>query len=1130
MSNITELIKSYFPRLKEDTILFINSKLAHVSLNIQKLLLSYGKMLSQKDDKVINAFFNVAADLYQTLDQVQFKQWIDLINQLMKMHNNTLIAFFDATPILIQNNSLKNLIQWTELGLSSLKENKTLINFYFLYTANLFINSSYVDFKSFIDIGKNLSYYNIRLNEAYFRNLSIIYSLLSINEFYIFIDLIYEIVKIDWRKGVELFINFNERFSSIIPGKRFLLIHSMHQLLKYDLKLAIALFNKGSSTITYLYDDEFKIWLSLIEKLAVLNLDISISFVNKSVRLFDQIKMNELESWVSLGINLLYKDKNAAKNFFDYSFAGLDKQLEHINLQEQSFLLEIGAELAILNPECVENYFKYAPQILQLVTHKNFKEWLKIGKTIAHMSTTLGSGYCKYSALALKQIPTAYHGDVLSTAHLLLSTDWMLAGIFFQSLPDVVKYIDANDIKKWAGIGLKVYNRNKKMAVDYFAFSPSLLHDLDVKELEVWAFRGIHIFEQNNLSGRPFFSLKSKNSTDFIEELKGGVNLKKVSNILKYYALGLSGIEFSIRSKNLLPITSDIDFPNPIIANNIIYLEPQISKYGGSENNFNIYKASVLHEIGHVQFSTSFISVTQANELFSSSGFKFNIINEYVNTISLFNLFSNPIIAKDIFGIIEDARIEYMLLKSYKGIHDYFKNVRSILLSQRIIPTTDLEQFIEYLLWLSTENKPSFIPKRDIKINKLFFSLSSQIFNLSSSVFDSLKITIELYNYIENIYGSLKSISYTPIKNISYRGVEFSSLTSDVSNSSNSDENMLAKFVPQSEVSIDESISSKKFDIMSEGFEAIQSNGWTVNGTYNYDEWDATINDYKSLWCTLKEIEPKGDYNSYFDETINKYHNEINMLKRVFSGIRPESFEKLKNQTDGIEIDFDVYIDNLIQQYCGAYFDDRFYIKWNKKERDIASLLLVDVSASTSKKVRGQIQSIIDVEKDALIVMSQALESIHDKYAIYAFSGHTRHEIEYYLIKDFNEKFSENVAQRISLLVPVSNTRLGCAIRHSISKLQSIKSKTKIIILLSDGEPYDTVHGEGAYEGYIAEEDTRIAIEEAERNNIHFFCITVDSKSEKYLDRIFSKSSYTIIDDVQKLPILLPALYKRLTT
>ena len=769
--------------------------------------------------------------------------------------------------------------------------------------------------------------------------------------------------------------------------------------------------------------------------------------------------------------------------------------------------------------------------MLQLFTHQNFWEWLDIGKKIVQHSSNLGSGYCRHSAIAFKKITPAYHGEIFYTARMLLEVDWLLAGVFFESLPEVVERIDPAQIRKWAGTGLKIYEKDKKMAVDYFAFSPPLLEDLDVRELEEWALKGINVFEENPMRGRPYFSLKSKSSMDTIEELKGGVALKKVANILKYYAIGLSGVEFSIRSKHVLPIAEGLDFINPIIAGNVIYLEPKITKYGDFENNFNMFKLSVMHEVGHVQFSTTEISTQKATLLLDKMGYGFSSTVEMSNISSLFSAFPNYLLAIDLMGIIEDARIEYMIFASYKGLRENFRKIRDQLLRARPVPESGLEKFMEALIWISTNNEPTFeIDEKIRHATNVSRTLLYKAFRLDSSTLDSLEVTLEIYTLLEDLYGPLQNRQYTPLKNLEYRGVGISAFTEEETNSIDPYEHMLARFVPQCEESRDEVKNEEKPDERLDEQNSAIANKWSVRGSFKYDEWDSVINDYKSDWCIVKEIEPVGDSREYFDNAIKRYSNEIALIRHVFSTMKPEAFHKLKGQTDGTEIDIDALIEGLLQRRCGVNMDDRLYVRWDKRERDVATLFLVDVSASTAKKLVSGGQSIIDVEKDSLIIMSQALESIEDKYAIYAFSGHTRNDVEYYIIKEFNEELSDSVAHRISLLEPVANTRLGPVIRHSIAKLEKVQARTKIIVLLSDGEPYDTCHGEGAYEGQLAEEDTRVAIQEGNARNVHFFCITVDKNPGNYLDTIFSNVGYTIIDDVQILPARLPLLYKRLTT
>ncbi len=1128
---LTDMVRSYFPNLDPEDLSSVVEHSREISVQGMRFILSSGKFTSNKGLRIIRSYLKVAPYVYRLLSHDDFREWLTLAQKASFLSISCIEGFFDASGTIIEKGGLPLLHRWTELGISIAGRDKGLAISYFTNTFNVVSSLPFEHFEELVSIGSNFSGSNIRVSEAYFKHLEDLLSLLSIDEFHKFIELLEIIREKDWRTVVEILKGSRETFSHIEPYRRHLIINALNSILRFGAPITLTLFNRSPLAMANLSDSDLNKWFSVAENIANFNTDVAISFVNRSPKLLGSTDVEELREWADRGIELVPMDRQAAKAFIDHSFKGLENHVRTTTREQRAFILDIGSELALVNPECVENYFRYSPDVLHLFTHQNFRDWLAIGKEIAKKSSHLGAGYCKHSAIALKQVPPAYHGEILSIAHMLLEVDWLLAGVFFESLPEVVERIDTADIRKWAGTGLKVYEKDKKIAVDYFAFSPALLADLDVRELEEWAFKGINIFEENPIRGRPYFSLKSKSSTDTIEELKGGVALKKISNILKYYAVGLSGVDFSIRSKHVLPLPEGFEFINPIIAGNVIYLEPKIKKYEDFEDNFNIYKLSVMHEVGHVQFSTTEMSTQAASSVLKKMGFEFSSTVETVNITSLFSAFQDHLLAIDLMGIIEDARIEYMTFISYRGLQDSFKRIRAQLLQARPIPEPELERFMEALLWLSTENEPVFsMDTKTRQIIDICRDLLHKVLNPSSSTLDSMEMAFEVYNLLKKVYTPQDGRRYTPIKNLEYRGVGISALTEDDPASIDPYEHMLARFVPQSEENREEEKKEEMPDDMFQEQSYAIPNNWNVRGSFRYDEWDTVINDYKSGWCVVKEIEPSGESGEYFEDAIKRYRNEIILIKRIFSTMRPESFHKLKRQIDGTEIDIDVFIDALIQKKCGADLDDRFYVRWDKRERDVATLFLVDVSASTSKKLNTGGQSIIDVEKDSLIIMSQALESIGDKYAIYAFSGHTRKDVEYYIIKEFNEDFSDTVANRISLLEPVANTRLGPVIRHSIAKLDRVHATTKMIVLLSDGEPYDTCHGEGAYEGRVAEEDTRVAIQEGNAKNIHFFCITVDRNPGGYLDNIFSSVGYTIIDDAQVLPAILPALYKRLTT
>lgn len=162
--------------------------------------------------------------------------------------------------------------------------------------------------------------------------------------------------------------------------------------------------------------------------------------------------------------------------------------------------------------------------------------------------------------------------------------------------------------------------------------------------------------------------------------------------------------------------------------------------------------------------------------------------------------------------------------------------------------------------------------------------------------------------------------------------------------------------------------------------------------------------------------------------------------------------------------------------------------------------------------------------------MAEALDELGDEYAIFGFSGYGRKEVDFFAVKDFQEEYDEEVKGRIGGLKAQRSTRMGTAIRHAIAKLEGREQKVKNIILISDGYPQDFDYGEDRTSKEYALQDTMRALEEAARENIHTFCITVDRAGHDYLRKMFPPSRYLVIEETCELPRELPKIYRRLTT
>jgi nitric oxide reductase activation protein len=212
------------------------------------------------------------------------------------------------------------------------------------------------------------------------------------------------------------------------------------------------------------------------------------------------------------------------------------------------------------------------------------------------------------------------------------------------------------------------------------------------------------------------------------------------------------------------------------------------------------------------------------------------------------------------------------------------------------------------------------------------------------------------------------------------------------------------------------------------------------------------------------------------------------------------------------------------ERAAGSDVSDRIYVRRERKERDVAAAFLIDVSGSTSRQLEFG-RRVIDLEKEGLVLLCEALEAVGDRYALYGYSGQGRGQVDFLVIKDFDDRLDGEAAQRLSGLAPMQQNRDGAAIRHATAKLLAQETRTRLLILISDGRPLDD-----GYRDEYSLEDTKAALREARQRGVHPFCITIDREADGYVRRMYGDVQFAVIDHIEDLPKRLPRIYQRLTT
>ncbi|MEO6446069.1 MAG: VWA domain-containing protein [Gemmatimonadaceae bacterium] len=289
-----------------------------------------------------------------------------------------------------------------------------------------------------------------------------------------------------------------------------------------------------------------------------------------------------------------------------------------------------------------------------------------------------------------------------------------------------------------------------------------------------------------------------------------------------------------------------------------------------------------------------------------------------------------------------------------------------------------------------------------------------------------------------------------------------------------------------------------------------------------YPEWDYRKGAYVEHGAVVRERTALLGDPAWAGSVLVRRAALLAEVRRRFERLRPRRL-RLGRQLDGPEVDLAAFVASHADRRAGIGSDNRLYEAVVPARRDVAIALLVDVSGSTDSWIMQDLR-VVDVEKEALLVVCDALEALGDPYAIFAFSGEGPECVTVLPIKSFEERSGAAVHRRIAALEPDRYTRMGAAVRHATALLSRKSAAHRLLLVLSDGKPNDV----DLYEGRYGIEDSRQAVAEARLQGLHPFCVTIDRHAPAYMPRIFGAGSYAALQHPEHLPAVLVDVLRRL--
>ena len=295
--------------------------------------------------------------------------------------------------------------------------------------------------------------------------------------------------------------------------------------------------------------------------------------------------------------------------------------------------------------------------------------------------------------------------------------------------------------------------------------------------------------------------------------------------------------------------------------------------------------------------------------------------------------------------------------------------------------------------------------------------------------------------------------------------------------------------------------------------------GERLCGEHVYPEWNFRKQRYEHDHCRVLSgvHEEEGDSHEHDEQTRRR----IRRVRQQFEALRPRR-EWLRGQVDGNELDMDAVVRAHCDLAAVGQNSAGLYMTTRAQARDLAVTILIDVSLSTDAWVEDR--RVIDIEKEALLVLAHGLATCGDDYSIQSFTSHRRHRVWVNTLKSFDEPMNELTERRIAALKPGHYTRMGAAIRHAAVELGKRPNRHRLLLVLTDGKPNDSDY----YEGRYGIEDTRRAIMDARRQELKVFGVTIDRDAQDYIGQLFGRGGYAMVHKPEHLSQALPGIYRQI--
>ena len=623
-------------------------------------------------------------------------------------------------------------------------------------------------------------------------------------------------------------------------------------------------------------------------------------------------------------------------------------------------LKEYHEQLDELHPQVRATLEASFTEAARVMSPHGLHNWLEGAKGLSQLGrgTDLVVTYIQAMPAVVKEVGEDVLKDCITGAMKLAS---MVSGeviqLLFDTLPTAANRLgDAELLRGYLGLIHSLSGKTPRGLRPMLAHLDELFSKLTLGGLRRWALWGAQAHQRDFPAQLAYFDLKSADSQAMLQKERRGTLLIDNQRKLNFYMRAFWARDFFLR-----PTSGDYETREgykPFIEQRAIHLPDAYDDFAGIPGK-DLYRAAAAHAAAHLVYTTKPLSMEQ------------------LNPAQMF-----------LIGLFEDARVEALAVRQFPGMKQmwgqFHAKVREV-----SCPTAPVVGLLERLAYALLDES---YHDDDSLVVEMASTFRDEFSNRRDDNQLSWDLGVTLYNRLGD-RGSLPNLRTLESMGIPYRDDNRYCWASDEIAWQSAEyipaPKQVRKYVSVTEMvnEIDNELAGDDaqeiwvldtpFFLDQEGVTINQLEGKEpVSEPYHYQEWDYTVQLHRPNWATVLEKRQKKGNPTEIDKILTDNKPVASRLRHIIDAMQPEGVQRFRRQEDGEEIDLNAAIRAMIDIRMGQMPDQRINIRIVRKVRDLAVLVLLDLSESTNEKLGDSEKPVIQLAREATEQQDDAAPSL----------------------------------------------------------------------------------------------------------------------------------------------------------